>query len=96
MIIVSLTYKVPLDVVDSHRPAHMTWLDEAIAAGWLLAAGRKSPPTGGVLIAKGERSAIEALITGDPYHTHGVADYEVIEFLPGKVAPDVTVESLLG
>ncbi|HTM95432.1 MAG TPA: YciI family protein [Croceibacterium sp.] len=96
MFIVSLTYTAPLDVLDSHLPAHVAWLDEGLAQGWLLLAGRKVPRTGGILIARGEREEVERLVANDPFVLNGVATTELIEFQPSRVAPDVTLGSLLG
>lgn len=44
-----------------------------------LASGRKVPRTGGVILAKGDRSDIEAFVAADPFSLHGVADYEITE-----------------
>lgn len=96
MFIVSLTYTAPLDVLDGHLPAHVAWLDEGLAQGWLLLAGRKVPRTGGILIARGEREEVERLVANDPFVLNGVATTELIEFQPSRVAPDVTLGSLLG
>jgi uncharacterized protein YciI len=87
MLVAILTYKVPLDVVDAHRPAHIDWLNDCLAQGTLLAAGRTNPPTGGVLMMKGERGALETLLKTDPFAVHGVADYDIHEFEPRLVAP---------
>ncbi|HEY1125399.1 MAG TPA: YciI family protein [Sphingobium sp.] len=87
MLVAILTYKVPLDVVDAHRPAHIDWLNDVLAQGILLAAGRTNPPTGGVLMLRGERAALEALLRTDPFAVHGVADYALHEFEPRLVAP---------
>jgi len=89
MLVAILTYKVPLDVVDAHRPAHIDWLKECYAQGAMLASGRKDPPNGGVLLMRGERGALEALLATDPFAVHGVADYALHEF-----APTMTAEGL--
>lgn len=87
MFIISLTYKVDLDVVDSHMPAHVAWLKEAMADGWLLVAGRKVPREGGILIGRGVREDIEAKAAADPFVVNGVADVAITEFAPSFVAP---------
>ncbi len=94
MLVVILSYKAPLDVVDVHRPAHIDWLKARYADGTMLASGRKTPPDGGVFLMRGERSAIEALIATDPFALHGVADYAVHEFAPTMTAAGL--EALAG
>ena len=46
MYVVSLTYKVPEDIVEFHLPAHLTWLQAAFDDGVFMVAGRKIPRTG--------------------------------------------------
>ena len=79
MFLLSLTYKVPLDVVDRHLDAHVAWLKEGYASGMFLASGRKIPRTGGMILAQGERAAVEAFARLDPFAVNGVADYAVTE-----------------
>jgi uncharacterized protein YciI len=94
MFIISLTYKVPIAVVDGHLDAHVAWLNQGLAEGWLLMAGRKEPRTGGILIARGEREMVTRKAATDPFVVHGVADFEITEFVPSRAAPDVMLESL--
>lgn len=94
MFIISLTYKVPIDVVDSHLDAHVAWLNQGLTEGWLLMAGRKEPRTGGILIARGERDRVARKAATDPFVIHGVADFELTEFVPSRAAPDIMLESL--
>lgn len=89
MIIVLLRYTGD---VTPHRDAHVAWLREALAEGRLVTAGRQ-PETGGVLIARGEHSAVEAWAAQDPYLLAGVATNSFIEFTPSLAAPGL--ESLL-
>jgi uncharacterized protein YciI len=88
MFVITLTYKVPLHNVDEHTSAHIEWLEKHYEAGLLLASGRRLPRTGGVILARRvAREQIDEFIAGDPFHVHGIADYEVVEFAPSKVAP---------
>jgi uncharacterized protein YciI len=87
MFVITLTYKVPLEVVDQHRPAHIEWLKGLFADGLLVVSGRQNPAVGGVLIAKGARDVVEAAIKGDPYNINGLADYVVTEFVASMAAP---------
>ena len=94
MIVAVLTYKAPLDTVDAYRAAHIDWLRERYADGSMLASGRQTPPQGGVLLMRGSRAAAEALLAGDPFAVHGVADYVLYEFVPTMTAPGL--EALAG
>ena len=87
MFIATLTYKVPMDVVEQQTQPHLDWLQEAFANGTLVAAGRKVPRTGGVLISLLEsREELLAELHRDPFHTEGVADYEVQEVAMTRAA----------
>jgi len=86
MFVVSLNYKVPLEQVDAHIEDHIAWLKQAYAKGMFLASGRKVPRDGGVILAKGDRAALEDELTRDPFHQHDLADYHIPEFDPVMVA----------
>lgn len=79
MFIVSLRYVVPVEEVEPHMAGHMAWLDHCYADGIFIASGRKVPRTGGVILARGERAALEACLAEDPFAVHGVAEFEIIE-----------------
>ncbi|MBY5650868.1 GTP cyclohydrolase [Rhizobium leguminosarum] len=79
MFILSLTYVKPNDEADRHMEPHMAWVREGYAQGWFLASGRKVPRTGGVILAIGDRTAIEAYVATDPFIIHGVAEYDITE-----------------
>jgi uncharacterized protein len=82
------TYLQPPDVIEQTRPAHLEFLNEEIAAGRLLLAGRQDDGSGGVLIT-GDISAEEAqgILDRDPYTKAGVADYQRISFNGALRAP---------
>lgn len=86
MLVVSLTYKVPEDIVDFHRPAHMAWVKEAFDGGLFLASGRMVPAVGGVLLSGADRATLEAALARDPFFSNGVAEFEIIEFKVTSVA----------
>ncbi|GAA2854235.1 YciI family protein [Paenarthrobacter ilicis] len=86
MFVVSLTYKVPDEIVDFHRAGHMAWLKEAFDAGIFLASGRRVPATGGVLLSKVDRPTLDASLAEDPFYANGVAEFEIIEFNATSVA----------
>lgn len=87
MFIINLTYKVPLDKVDSFLQAHVKFLDEQYEQGTFLASGPKIPRDGGVILALFDSKA-EALanIEKDPFYINGIAEYEVTEFQPKKTS----------
>jgi len=83
MFIISLTYIKSLEAVDALLEEHVEYLKEQYALGHFLASGRKVPRTGGVILARGaSREEIETIITLDPFHRNGIAEYEVTEFYP--------------
>lgn len=86
MFVVSLTYKVPDEIVDFHRPGHMSWLKDAFDGGIFLASGRRVPATGGVLLSKVDRATLDASLAKDPFYSNGVAEFEIIEFTATSVA----------
>ncbi len=86
MLILSLTYTVPLDQVDRHVEPHMAWVKQGYERGWFLASGRKDPRTGGVIIAKGNRAEIEAFVATDPFAVEGVAQYDITEIVLSRTA----------
>ncbi|CAN7351180.1 YciI family protein [Pararhizobium sp. LjRoot238] len=87
MFILSLTYKVELTEVDRHLEAHVAWLKAGYEAGLFLASGRKNPRNGGVILARGDRSQIDAAVASDPFSIHGIADYSVTDFTATMTAP---------
>ncbi|MFJ6078964.1 YciI family protein [Pseudarthrobacter sp. NPDC092419] len=87
MYVVSLSYRVPQDIVDFHNDAHIAWLQQAFDDGVFIAAGRKIPRTGGLLLSQADRGTLDAALAKDPFYVNGVADFEVMEFHAGRVAP---------
>jgi len=87
MFVLVLTYVRPLEEVDRLIDGHRAYLDRNYAAGRFVVSGRREPRTGGVILARSSSAAeIEAVIAEDPFSQQGVAEYEVIEFLPGTWA----------
>ncbi|WP_454851613.1 YciI family protein [Rhizobium binxianense] len=86
MLILSLTYVKPNEEADRYMEPHMAWVKEGYARGWFLASGRKVPRTGGMILAVGDRSAIEAYVAADPFTVHGIAEYEITEVALTTVA----------
>lgn len=85
MYIISLTYKVSIDRIESLIPEHSAFLQEYYDSGQFIASGRKEPRTGGIIIANADsKNEIEQIISKDPFYIHQMADYEITEFIPSK------------
>lgn len=90
MFIISPTYTAELAQIEQHLAAHRQFLDRYYQAGVFLFSGRKEPRTGGIIIAQAtDRSKVERIISEDPFHQAGIADYAITEFIPSKTAPDL-------
>lgn len=88
LFIVDLNYTVPFDQVEPHLDAHMAFIAELRADGTLLAAGRKEPRTGGIILATA--ASLELLcecMARDPFATTGVANFRITEFVPNTRHP---------
>jgi len=89
MFVILIHYTKPLAEVDQHKPAHSAYLDQFYANGSMIVSGRRIDGKGGVLIANmASRAEVESLIAQDPYAVNGVAQYEIIDFHPGKYAQE--------
>lgn len=90
MFLIELTYKVDLAEIDAHMAAHVDFLKKYYAAGHFLVSGRKIPRDGGIIMAVGRnRQQIEAIVAEDPFYTHGLADFRIIEFRASQRADDI-------
>ena len=88
MFVVLLTYTQPLAAVDALIPAHREFLQRMYRAGTFLLSGRMEPRDGGVILANAASvDELESALAQDPFRLHGVADYQVVEFLPTMAAP---------
>lgn len=83
LFIISLEYKAPLEKVDEHLSAHRTFLEECYKNNTFIASGRKVPRTGGIIIASTkDKDTLESVLAKDPFKQHGIADYQITEFIP--------------
>ena len=90
MFVIELVYKADLKQIDAHMTAHVRFLKKYYAAGVFLVSGRKIPRDGGIILAVGKsKQEIEALIKEDPFYSHGLADFRVIEFRASQRADDL-------
>ena len=87
MFIIVLNYKCPLEEVDKHLDAHVTYLKQEYANGHFIASGRKIPRTGGVILSNvNTKMDLEAILVNDPFYQAGIAEYDITEFIPSMVA----------
>ena len=90
MFIINLTYKTALVQVDEFLNEHVEFLDEQYKLGHFLASGRKIPRTGGIILSNVlAESEIREIIAKDPFYKHGLAEYELIEFVPSKTCEEL-------
>jgi uncharacterized protein YciI len=90
MFVIELTYKADLADIDARMTAHVRFLKKYYASGNFLVSGRKIPRDGGVILAVGKnREQIEAIVQQDPFYTHGLADFRIIEFRASQRAGDI-------
>ena len=90
MFLVLLTYTASLEVIDSHLAAHREFLQRHYDAGTLLISGPKEPRDGGVILARAESAEqLQQVLAEDPFHQHGVATYQVLQFTPRMAAPEL-------
>ena len=87
--VVLITYVRPLEDVDAQMEAHVAWLEKGFGAEIFLLAGRRDPRTGGVIVVRGERDAVDALMRTDPFVESGVATIEVVAFNASFAAPAI-------
>jgi uncharacterized protein len=86
--VLTSTYLQPPDVVAQTRPAHLAFLEEEVAAGRLLLAGRQETGAGGVLVTGDVDAAVaQDIVDRDPYTQAGVARYDVVSFNGAVRAP---------
>lgn len=78
--LVLLTYVKPLAEIDRLRPAHVEWIERAMAEGVMLLAGRRTPPSGGVLLFRGTPEMVAPVANTDPFVTEGAATIELVSF----------------
>ncbi len=87
LFVIDLNYLVPFAQIDPLIDAHMDFLSTHYAQSHFLASGRKSPRTGGVILAVAASKAdVEKWVKDDPFHKAAVARYSITEFVPGMLA----------
>ena len=81
MFIVSLHYTQPLAEIDRLMPKHVAFLEECFRAGVFVAAGRRVPRSGGIIIANLQsKDRLDEIMQLDPFVRESLATYEIVEF----------------
>lgn len=87
MYVILLKYIRPLEEVDTLLAAHIEFLDTQYRKGTFIASGARIPRTGGVILAAGlDLATLNDILEQDPFSLAKVAEYEIIEFSPSKMA----------
>lgn len=95
MFLLLARYTRPIEEVDQLLDGHREWIIRNSDAGRILLTARQVPLTGGMILAHGESAEqMWEMLSEDPFHTSGMAEYQVLEFDPVRAAPGV--EGLLG
>ncbi len=90
MFLILLHYAKPLETVDLHMKAHMTFVRACYREKIFLVSGRRVPRTGGVILARAaSREALVEIVERDPFVVEGVATYEIVEFKTSQYAPEL-------
>lgn len=90
MYIISLTYKVPLDVVDQYIEPHIEYLKNQYNLGHFIASGRKVPRTGGIILSIiKDIETLKDIIATDPFIINDIADVEITEFIPSMASQEM-------
>ncbi|GAB3012999.1 YciI family protein [Bowmanella dokdonensis] len=88
MFVVVLTYRRPIEEVERHLAEHIDFLDAQYQAGVFVASGRRVPRTGGVILAISvDQVSLTQILDLDPFKREGIADYEIVEFVPNRTKP---------
>lgn len=91
MFIIDLHYIVPMEQVDEVLAPHVAFLDQHLATGEFIAAGRKVPRTGGtILVNVADRARAEEIAAQDPFVTNNVATATVLELEVSRARPEFT------
>lgn len=92
-----IRYRRPLDEVVANTDDHRAYLRTLESNGTLLASGPFDPRSGGMLLLRvpdeGTTAALDAVRDGDPFWQRGIAQYELLPWIPviGKDRLDAIV-----
>lgn len=83
--VVILRYIVPIETIDLHRQAHLSFLDNLYTLGIFITSGTQQPRSGGIMLAKSDsRAALKDILKDDPFYQHNLAEYQIFEFTPTR------------
>jgi uncharacterized protein YciI len=83
MFLILLKYIQPLSKVDQFVPPHVDFLKKCYEKDAIVFSGPQIPRTGGLILSNiGSSEAVWDLIIKDPFYTHEIADFTVVEFNP--------------
>lgn len=81
-----IRYRLPLDEVLPHVDEHRAYLRGLLEQGILLASGPTDPRYGGALLLRvpddQAPAALDAIRDGDPFTKRGIAQYELMQWIP--------------
>lgn len=80
-----IRYRKPLEQVLQHVDAHRAYLGDLKAKGIVVASGPLEPRTGGAILLRvpDADASLLAVRDGDPFVKAGVAQYELLPWIPG-------------
>lgn len=89
MFLVLISYKKPIEEIDQYLLEHRKFLDGGYKNNYFVVSGPRNPRTGGVILSQlHDRNLLENFLKDDPFYIHGIASYEVVEFVPVKYHSD--------
>ena len=81
-----IRYRKPLEEVLKHVDEHRAFLRDLKARGTLIVSGPLDPRYGGALLLRLPDDGADAVLIGvrdgDPFTRHGVAQYELLPWVP--------------
>jgi uncharacterized protein YciI len=86
MFIAISEYLKSLEEVNQFSAEHSAWTMKHYASRRFLGSGRRVPPVGGIILARGEsREEFLSILADDPFQQNGLVKYEVFEFNEGPL-----------
>jgi uncharacterized protein YciI len=81
MFVLISRFQQPLEEINRHLAPHSEWVERHYASGRFLVSGRRTPPVGGVIVARAaSEEEIQDVLAADPLQQLGLVVYEVFSF----------------